>query len=436
MITSPAAGTVSGVVTIVAEASDAGGVGGVRFQVDGDPLGEEDVAAPYSVEWNSAMAGDGDHALTAAARDLSGNTAASSPVTVSVSNPVATGALAVSVAVTGEGADDNGFTVLVDGSSRGVVPGQGSLVIDELPVGAHTVALGDLFTFCEVVGAAAPAVSITPGATAELTFMVDCVAVPGGRVLYWGALPSGVSQFVAVDPDGADPQVVEVAGFEPDWSPNRQRIAYVGSGDLHLVNADGTGDAALFATASAELAPHWSPDGTRLLYYAPRGGPGTFDVFVTPIAAPNPEPLFASAANRQAPAWSPDGTRIAYSRPAQNGRDAIWVADADGTDEAQITQPDLADASAAWSPDGSRIAFVSGHTEIWAVDIDGSNAVNLTDNGSAEYDPAWSPDGAWIAFVSERTGLPRVWIMRSDGSHAVALSPDQHYQFVGSPSWR
>jgi hypothetical protein len=55
-----------------------------------DPGAVMDTAAPYSVSWNSTTASNGSHALTAVARDASGNTTTSTPVTVTVANTVVT----------------------------------------------------------------------------------------------------------------------------------------------------------------------------------------------------------------------------------------------------------------------------------------------------------------------------------------------------------
>ncbi len=86
-ITSPASGaTVSGTINMTANASDNQGVAGVQFKLDGNNLGAEDTAAPYSIPWNTTTAANGSHTLTAVARDTSGNQATSNPVTVTVSN--------------------------------------------------------------------------------------------------------------------------------------------------------------------------------------------------------------------------------------------------------------------------------------------------------------------------------------------------------------
>jgi hypothetical protein len=86
-ITSPGAGaTVSGSISIAANAADNVGVAGVQFRLDGVNIGAEDTSAPYSVSWNTANSANGTHTLTAVARDQAGNTASATPVAVNVSN--------------------------------------------------------------------------------------------------------------------------------------------------------------------------------------------------------------------------------------------------------------------------------------------------------------------------------------------------------------
>jgi hypothetical protein len=84
-VTAPAAGaTVTGTVSVTANASDNVAVAGVQFRLDGADLGAEDTTAPYSVSWNSATTSNGPHTLTAVARDAAGNTTVSNGVAVTV----------------------------------------------------------------------------------------------------------------------------------------------------------------------------------------------------------------------------------------------------------------------------------------------------------------------------------------------------------------
>jgi hypothetical protein len=90
-ITAPANGAaVSGTATVSANASDNVGVVGVQFKVNGTNYGSEDQSAPYSVAWNTTQLANGNHTLTAAARDAAGNVATSAGVTVNVTNSPST----------------------------------------------------------------------------------------------------------------------------------------------------------------------------------------------------------------------------------------------------------------------------------------------------------------------------------------------------------
>lgn len=90
-ITSPATGSmVSGsTVALSANASDATGVAGVQFKIDNANVGSEDTTSPYSVNWDSTAVSNGNHTLTAIARNTSGLTATTS-ATFSVNNTVVT----------------------------------------------------------------------------------------------------------------------------------------------------------------------------------------------------------------------------------------------------------------------------------------------------------------------------------------------------------
>jgi hypothetical protein len=136
-LTAPASGaTVSGTVTLTATASDNVGVAGVRFTVDGAPVGSEDVSAPFSVSWNTAGSPNGAHALRAVARDAAGNattsaainvnvnntSADSTPPTVSISSPVSGVTINGTITVTATASDNVAVTSVqftVDGTNIG-----------------------------------------------------------------------------------------------------------------------------------------------------------------------------------------------------------------------------------------------------------------------------------------------------------------------------
>ena len=103
----------------------------------------------------------------------------------------------------------------------------------------------------------------------------------------------------------------------------------------------------------------------------------------------------------QTPAWSPDGRKLAFvSR--RDGNSEIYVINADGSGQENLTQHPARDSHPSWSRDGRKLAFVSrrdGNSEIYVMNADGSGLRNVTRAPSNDLDPAWSPDGRAIAFV-------------------------------------
>ncbi len=83
-----AAGTVSGVVPLTANASAEGSntVANVQFQVDGMAVGTRDSTAPYSYDWDSTTVADGAHQITAVITDSANQTVTSAPVSITVNN--------------------------------------------------------------------------------------------------------------------------------------------------------------------------------------------------------------------------------------------------------------------------------------------------------------------------------------------------------------
>ena len=90
LVTPVANATVSGnSVALSATATDASGViASVQFQVDGQNVGTPVTVSPYQYNWNSTTVTNATHSITAVATSTAGQTVTSTPVTVTVSNPV------------------------------------------------------------------------------------------------------------------------------------------------------------------------------------------------------------------------------------------------------------------------------------------------------------------------------------------------------------
>ena len=130
-------------------------------------------------------------------------------------------------------------------------------------------------------------------------------------------------------------------------------------------------------------------------------------------------------------AWAPDG-RVVYNSLASGSPD-IWIMNADGTGQRQLTADAGANLSPKVTPDGRYIVFMSLHNDqanIWRMNLDGSDPRQLTD-GNNDWDPAVAPDSRWVIYTAQRSGMPYLWKVSIDGGDAVQLM-DQYAQLSGS----
>lgn len=102
-ITSPVnGGTVSGVVSVSASASDNVGVTRVDLKIDG-LVKESRTAAPYTFSWDTSAVAAGKHTLQTAAYDAAGNTGASALVSETVAAPADTAPPVVAITSPSDG---------------------------------------------------------------------------------------------------------------------------------------------------------------------------------------------------------------------------------------------------------------------------------------------------------------------------------------------
>ena len=162
---------------------------------------------------------------------------------------------------------------------------------------------------------------------------------------------------------------------------------------------------------------------------------GNTEIYVVNADGSGQTNLTNHGADDRGPAWSPDGAKIAFWSD-RAGNTEIYVMNADGSGQTNLTNNPAFDSDPAWSPDGAKIAFASvrdGNWEIHVMNADGSDQTNLTNNTASDSDPAWSPDGAKIAFSSERDGSGEIYVMNADGSGQTNLTNNP--AFDASPAW-
>ena len=245
------------------------------------------------------------------------------------------------------------------------------------------------------------------------------------------------------------------------FSSNRDGPAHVIHGwptsDIYVMAADGKNQRRLTNNPASDYSPSWSPDGKRIAFISDRDGHVpegrawfTFEIYVMDANGNNQLNLTNNPHSDRSPSWSPDGKRIVFESDRNNDRGhniEIYMMDADGSNLQRITNNFTEDRYPAWSPDGEHIAFSArreGHVvhnldityEIYVMDADGGNQQRLTENRNNDWHPEWSPDGQRIAFAADRKGDGAkfdIYVMDADGDNQQKLTENR----VGdsSPSW-
>ena len=141
---------------------------------------------------------------------------------------------------------------------------------------------------------------------------------------------------------------------------------------------------------------------------------GNAEIYVMDAHGRNQENLTNHPADDRHPDWSPDGTKIAFASSRDGSPYQIYEMDADGENVIRLTEGQGRMGHPDWSPDGGKIAFSIEDREyhIDVMDADGRNREKL--ENQALY-PSWSPDGKQIACVSFGDGHGDIYVMRADG---------------------
>jgi Tol biopolymer transport system component len=218
----------------------------------------------------------------------------------------------------------------------------------------------------------------------------------------------------------------------PSWSPDGKRIAFARSNGVSIeiwtMSAQGRDLRRLTTGGALDQQPAWSPDGDEIAFVREHSA-GQGEIYLVDAAGQLVQ-LTHRIGDYRRPTWSPDGRRLAfaYARDPKKDRYGIYVVNADGRGEHEVSRDPVHDYwDPAWSPDGRRLAFsyviphaktFVGNLDVMSADGRNQQTVLQAPPGMVYFSPSWSSDDSRIAFVAldSRTGLGQLRFVNSDGS--------------------
>jgi Tol biopolymer transport system component len=196
--------------------------------------------------------------------------------------------------------------------------------------------------------------------------------------------------------------------------------------DIYTASADGEGLELLMRSPGYDAEATLSPDGETIVFTSVKDG--DLDIYTMNVDGSNVRRLTTALGYDGGPFFSPDGSRIVYrawhptdpdevadyqALLAENmtrpGNLEIWVMNADGTDQRQVTNLGGANFAPFFHPDGERIIFATNHKDprgrnfdLYLVNSDGTGLTQVTTDGDFDGFPMFSPDGTKLVFAANR----------------------------------
>jgi Tol biopolymer transport system component len=223
----------------------------------------------------------------------------------------------------------------------------------------------------------------------------------------------------------------------PALSPDGRQLMFLSERDrlsLDLFVADAATGAVIRKVLSTAADPHfdslqyiassgaWDAAGRRFAMAALSGGNPVLVIVDAAAGDARTEIPLDGLGEAYNPSWSPDGTRIVFSALKGGLSDLFIYNLVTGTVE-QLTADAFADLHPAWSPRGDAIAFATdrfttrladlkfGDLRIGVLDLASGAVVPLqTDHAEAkQVSPQWSPAADAVYYISNSDGVSNVY---------------------------
>ena len=281
---------------------------------------------------------------------------------------------------------------------------------------------------------------------AESTDLAPAWSPDGEWIAFLSSGTRNTFDIMRMQPGGTDitnltDTTSDESGF--DWSPDGSQIAFAsnrsGNYEVYIMSADGSNVKQMTQTGDLDEAePAWSPDGKTIGCLCGPVGEYTGDICLVNTDGSGETNLSVDDPDIDDFIWSPDGSRIAFGMPLYP--EEIWMMGSDGTGKENLSNNPADDGGIAFSPDGTMIVFASdrdGKTkQIYLLHLADNSVTALTGNELVNVSPAWSPDSQWVVFISTKSLGEfdyELYAVRIDGKQLTNLTnnPGKDY----GPDW-
>ena len=199
---------------------------------------------------------------------------------------------------------------------------------------------------------------------------------PDGKRIAFASNRTGNMDVYTVNLDGSEMTKLtnnSADDVKPQWSPDGKKVAFQttrhGKMDIYVMSSDGSNETRLTNNPATDICLSWSPDGRKIAFASKRD----------------------------------DGNSEKFY-----GNSEIYIMNSDGSNQTRLTNNPSTDMAPSWSPDGKKIAFYSlrndvppekdersswyeMNAEIYVMNADGSEQINITNNLAYDGYPSWSP---------------------------------------------
>ena len=178
------------------------------------------------------------------------------------------------------------------------------------------------------------------------------------------------------------------------WKPNGEELALTltisGNPDIYLIDLTGKILKRLTRNWGIDVSPAFSPDGNKMAFVSNRSG--SPQVYILDLITNQVERLTFEGKYNTSPAWS-KLDRIAFTG-STDGHFEIYTVSPDGSGRYRITRDQGNNEDPCWSPDGRYIAFSSKRTgdnhHIFIANASGENQRQITFFKGDQLSPSWT----------------------------------------------